>query len=52
MFLLVRTADIVKSEACIAENKHWNDMTSPSVDYVIYPFRQKFTILMCYDLHL
>ena len=36
MLILVRTDDIVTSEACMAKNKHWNDMTSPSVDYGYY----------------
>ena len=34
MLSLVGTVDIVTSDTtCMAINKHWNDMTSPSVDY-------------------
>ena len=30
---LVTAADIATGDASMAKNKHWNDMTSPLVDY-------------------
>ena len=29
----MRTADILISEAYVIKNKHWNDITPPSVEY-------------------